>query len=332
MQRVGVLFEIPGILREFGVRPIPVLRRLGLAPDSLADRDALIPYSFVGPLLEGCARVTKCDHFALLVGSRYRLDRLGLPGEIAASCATVGEAIERFVTFHWLNSSGGVAYLQRSGRTTGFGYAIYDAELESGHRHIFDLTIAAGACILRELSGNPEWAPREVLLSRVRPRDVRPYRRFFRASVRFDAEQSMLHFPSSFEALPVSGGDATRRRMLEAKLAAMDHQGMLPRMYRIIRVALLFGLTSGNDVAAAMALSRRTFNRRLAEVGTTFQHALDTVRFQVAQQLLRETQLSVTQIAGALGYSETTPFIRAFRRWSGHSPGRWRLATKAGSA
>jgi AraC-like DNA-binding protein len=80
-----------------------------------------------------------------------------------------------------------------------------------------------------------------------------------------------------------------------------------------------------------MALSRRTFNRRLAEAGITFKNALDTVRFEVAQQLLRETQLSVTQIAAALGYAEAGPFIRAFRRWSGFSPGSWRPARKANS-
>ena len=74
-----------------------------------------------------------------------------------------------------------------------------------------------------------------------------------------------------------------------------------------------------------MGLSRRTFNRRLAEYGTTFQHELDAVRFEVsAKQLLRGTTLQVTEIAMALGYAQLTPFLRAFRRWTGMSPRLWR--------
>jgi len=73
-----------------------------------------------------------------------------------------------------------------------------------------------------------------------------------------------------------------------------------------------------------MALARRTFNRRLSQYGTTYQQVLEAVRVEAAQQLLRETALSIGDIAGALGYTEPSAFVRAFRRWMSTPPGAWR--------
>jgi AraC-like DNA-binding protein len=247
-----------------------------------------------------------------------------LPGEVAGSCATVGQALEAFTTFHWLNSSGGVAFLSREKGITTLGYAIYEPEVSVGLNHIYDWVIAIGVRLLRDLSGRSEWKPLQVFIAHAKPDSVKPYRQFLGGPVRFNAEATLLQFPSAFEATPVPGGDETRRRVLEARLAEAGGEAMLPKLHRMIRVALLFGLTSGDDVAAAMALSRRTFNRRLYQYGTTFQDVLDTVRFEVARQLLHDTTLPVGEIAATLGYAEPSAFVRAFRRWTGRTPGIWR--------
>ncbi len=324
VQRVGPLCQLPGLLREHGVRPATLLKRAGLSADALADRDARIGYAVIARLLDACAAATRCGHFGLTLGSRWRLEHVGLPGELAASCATVGEALQAFTTHQWLNSSGGVAYLHRNAGTTSFGYAVFEPGLEVGIDQIHDMVIAAGVRMIRELAGKPGWAPAQVMLSRKKPGDTAPYRRFFGGPVRFDAESTALHFPTSFEATPVPNADETRRRELEARLAAAGREGILPRLRRMIRVAMVFGLTSGDEVAVAMALARRTFNRRLSQYGTTYHEVLEAVRVEAAQQLLRETALSIGDIAGALGYAEPSAFVRAFRRWTGAPPGAWR--------
>jgi len=324
LQRVGPLSEIPGLLREFRVRPSTILRRAGLAADALADREQRVPFANLGPLLDACAQATGCAHFGLLAGFRWRLEQVGLPGEIAGSCATVGEALESFTSSQWLNSSGGVVYLGREKGITTLGYAIFEPGVTRGIDQMADMATGIGIRMLRELSGRSAWVPTQVTLSHRRPDDVAPYRRLFRASVRFDAEASAIHFPTAFESTRVPSGDETRHRVLAAKLAALGRESMLPRLQRMIRVAMIFGLTSGDEIAAAMALPRRTFNRRLAESGTTFRKVLETVRFEVSCQLLRETAMSVGDVAAALGYAEPSAFVRAFRRWSRTSPGAWR--------
>ena len=86
---------------------------------------------------------------------------------------------------------------------------------------------------------------------------------------------------------------------------------------------------SGDDVARLLSLHRRTLNRRLHALGTTYQQVLDQVRFDIARQLLATSDVSLDDIAATLGYAGVSPFMRTFRRWAGETPGRWRRLAKA---
>jgi AraC-like DNA-binding protein len=98
---------------------------------------------------------------------------------------------------------------------------------------------------------------------------------------------------------------------------------LLPDVYRAVRRLLIDHRHGGDEIAEALSMHRRTLNRRLQAQGTSFQHVLDDVRFQVARELLA-SDIALDDIAATLGYSTVTPFMRTFRRWSGTTPGRWR--------
>ena len=95
-----------------------------------------------------------------------------------------------------------------------------------------------------------------------------------------------------------------------------------------LRGALYAGLfhhaVSGDDAARRLHLHRRTLNRRLKVAGTTFRQVLDQLRFELAREMLSDTSLHIAEIAARLGYRMPSAFTRAFRRWSGCSPARWR--------
>lgn len=93
---------------------------------------------------------------------------------------------------------------------------------------------------------------------------------------------------------------------------------------RLLRKRPLRGLCSAEEVAGLLAMHRRTLSRHLNVEGTGFREIVNEVRFEVACRLLRGTDFSSAQIASALGYSEASAFTRAFRRWSGQTPGAWR--------
>jgi AraC-like DNA-binding protein len=68
----------------------------------------------------------------------------------------------------------------------------------------------------------------------------------------------------------------------------------------------------------------RTLHRRLEAHGTNFRSLLDECRYEIARQMLEDTDADVGGIAGMLDYADTSAFARAFRRWSGTTPSRWR--------
>jgi AraC-like DNA-binding protein len=168
-----------------------------------------------------------------------------------------------------------------------------------------------------------------VFLPHAVPVDTAPYRQFFRAPMRFNAEFCALRFPESVMNRPIEGADAARLRAALAEARAGGKAILVQGVYRTLRTLLLHGRSSGADVARVLMMHRRTLNRRLSAEGTTFQRVLDDVRFAVAKELLENSAVSMHDVAAALGYAGLAPFMRAFRRWSGTSPGEWRKSMRA---
>ena len=79
-------------------------------------------------------------------------------------------------------------------------------------------------------------------------------------------------------------------------------------------------------------LAKRTMHRRLVAEGTQFRKLDAECRYDIARQLLEHSALAMAEIAAALGYAETSVFTRAFRRWSGTTPTRWRVGMACASA
>ena len=106
-QRVGMLAELPALLRRLGVEPADVLASAGLTPDAIAGPERQIAYSAFGRLLAESANRTNCAHLGLLAGRMWRLSDLGLLGELARHSPSVGEALQTLAVQQHLNSEGG---------------------------------------------------------------------------------------------------------------------------------------------------------------------------------------------------------------------------------
>lgn len=78
--------------------------------------------------------------------------------------------------------------------------------------------------------------------------------------------------------------------------------------------------------ARALGMSPRTLRRRLAQEGTTYRELSQSRRCEAARELLRNPELTLQGVAVELGFSDLTAFHRAFRRWSGRTPGEYRAA------
>jgi hypothetical protein len=224
-QRVGLLAEIPGLLRELGTDPAEVAASAGLDPDALDTVENRIPFVAMGRLLHYCAVKTGCQHFALLVGQRTRLSHLGLPGQLARNSPALGPAIRTFAVYQHLDSQGMATFLLEKDGVATIGPVVYQKGAEHGDQ-IYDLYIAATLSIMRELGG-ARWRPERVLFSHSKPTDAGPYRRSFQAPCQFNAERTALVFPASVLDHRLAGDDPEQFRILEAQAHARDDLGVV---------------------------------------------------------------------------------------------------------
>jgi AraC-like DNA-binding protein len=77
-------------------------------------------------------------------------------------------------------------------------------------------------------------------------------------------------------------------------------------------------------VARALATSERTLRRRLSDEGLTFDRLREAELERLARELLRSRASTIEEIAYLLGFSEARAFQRAFKRWTGTTPGAFR--------
>ncbi|MEO0486402.1 MAG: AraC family transcriptional regulator ligand-binding domain-containing protein [Pseudomonadota bacterium] len=89
------------------------------------------------------------------------------------------------------------------------------------------------------------------------------------------------------------------------------------------------GRATVEDVARALAMSKRTLQRRLAEEGTTWLDVLSEAREALAKHYLSATEYGPAEVSFLLGYEDPNSFFRAFRRWENTSPELWRTANRA---
>lgn len=84
------------------------------------------------------------------------------------------------------------------------------------------------------------------------------------------------------------------------------------------------GKPSLGKVATELGTSPRTLQRNISELGESFSHIVDEARCDSACKLLRQSKPKINEIATILGYSDAGSFTRAFERWMGLSPQRYR--------
>jgi AraC-like DNA-binding protein len=109
-------------------------------------------------------------------------------------------------------------------------------------------------------------------------------------------------------------------------LARFDSERLSERVRAIFMDRMVTGKFTEDQIAEQLDISLRSLQRRLREERTSYQQLLDETRLELALQYINRTQLSVAQISPLLGFSNSSNFNRAFKRWLGLPPSRYRAA------
>lgn len=324
--RVGTLGALPELLRESGVAPGAIFRRVGVPLRAFGDAETRLPAATLGRLLAECAAAVKRPEFGLLVGARADLSSLGVVGYAMRHSASVQDALRTLVRHLHLHDNDAVVTLTSVGvARLALVYVIRRAKTP-GLPLVYDAALAVGCNIMRALCG-ARWKALQIRLPHGRPSDLAPYRRIFAAPLVFDAERAAIVFHAHWLKHPITDADPTVRRRLSGLLSDLDASAAATlgeRTHRALTGMVVGGTASVERAADRFGLHRRTLHRRLRAEGTGVRAMINEIRYELARQMLSDTTLDLAAIAAALHYSDPTAFSRAFRGWTGIAPSAWR--------
>lgn len=328
---VAYLQGLLDYLERHGVASAALLERAQLSPQLLAQRDQRIAASTYLELLGLGVQLSGDDCLGLHLGEAVRPGYYGVLGYLIMSCATLADALHRQARYAALVGNLGRVDLADEPPREGLEPQVahsWQPLLAQQQRQLSEETLAAWVTFGHWISGL-DVPPSEVRFQHAAPADTREHQRIFRCPVLFDQADNALVFPKRLLSTPLGQADAQVRLMLDAyadRLLGEIQQGhsVLDRA----RLELARQLPeAGADlglIAARLALSPRTLQRRLREAGLSFNQLVDETRQQLVLHYLRDPALELAEIAFLVGFSEPGSLARAFRRWTGKSPGEYR--------
>lgn len=242
------------------------------------------------------------------------------------SCSSLEHALHRAIGFYQLFPMSPTIEIDKQPNTTKLKI-VFDTEYDTDHFLTESLLV-----IWHRLSswiigqGIPLFA---VGCQHSEPKNSRYYRDLFASHVYFDEDSTYLLIPTSVLSMPINQTPATLRAFLKHSPADLlarpnPHESITGKLRQLLRSHPINELPDLIESARLMGLSSATLRRRLSAENTSFQRIKDDLKQAEACLLLAQQDTDIRDIAEHLGFTETSTFHRAFRKWKGITPGEFR--------
>lgn len=314
-------------LRKHGVNADSLIKEVGLRRTDVADPDARIPYVAVLGLIERAASTLGDASYGLRLGAAHEARDSGLLGFVVLNSPTLLDAIANLQRYFYVVGEGEDIEVERMGSHVTLRFRETDRALR-GLRHNSDYIAAVIVRACRDMT-RKRISPVRAEFMHARPNAKVAYADYLGCPVKFHAEWDALIYDADTMRLPVIGADGKLFKVLE--LACRQILGPTPKKQDIVhdvRELIIDGLAKGtvhfDSIAGKLNMSSKTLERRLADRGTTFSALLEAVRCEIAKHHLSKTDVRLEQIAYLTGYSEPAALVRAFKRWTGMTPMKFR--------
>ncbi|MGM0449269.1 MAG: AraC family transcriptional regulator [Pseudomonadota bacterium] len=317
-------------LRNRGHDPAPWLARYRVSRRLLTTPGARISIPRFMRMGHAAIQMTGDTALGLDFGYNTRITDLGMAGMAAASAPTLGAALDTLVRYERLMStnSRGQSRIERTG-AGGLSAVFYSISPYNRYNcFVVDSILAGWVAFLGELD-NREPVPGHIDIEYTEPFNAEAYGRWFGCGVQFDAERNRVELAPETAARPnrlaqpalyeeLSQHCETERQRLEWGQSTTERAREA--------IAQRMGTTTPTMEAIAQILGTTEWGlrRALQQEGITYRALLDRTRRELAEDYVRGTPLSLSDIAGLVGFANPSAFQGAFRRWYGCSPGRYR--------
>lgn len=310
-----------------GVKAESLCEAVNFDPSVLDDPDSRMPFAQLVALYEKAAELTGDENFGLHIGESVALSAFDVVGYCALNSSTLGAAFARVARYHSIWTDGALFTLETADDTSAIVYRYSDSSILE-HRQDSEMTLATVTTLCRNIA-TPDFTPATVEFQHAVPADLSEHQRLFNCPLKFGASTNRLSFPSDFLQLPIAKADASLCALLDRHAEELltkypRRDSLIHQVRNVIADEFHGGEPSLERIADHLGLTPRTLQRKLQELGTSYNDVLDQMRRQLAMRYLREPQMAICEVAYLLGFSESSSFHRAFKRWTGVTPKEFR--------
>ncbi|WP_342243929.1 AraC-like transcriptional regulator QhpR [Pseudomonas sp. OTU5201] len=304
-----------------------IFGRAGIDPEQLLHPTLSLALTNYCQVLEVAARQSGCDNFGLRYGQQFQPRDLGLLGYVGLFSNTLEEALKNFAAAFPYHQHSTLIRLVDCGECYRFDYQVRHGAILD-RRQDAELTMGMALNLVRHALGR-DWAPRAVAFEHARPEGWQEHSQAFGAPVQFGRPCNFLLVPKGdVQGKLMPERDPNLLFLFQDVIRRLGEQGVGPNLLEEagtqIRLALALGEPCLEQIAERLELTPAGLQRRLREEGLSFSQLVEQTRRELALHYLRQRQRPISELAPLLGYSETSAFSRAFRRWFGVSPRQWR--------
>jgi AraC-like DNA-binding protein len=310
------------LLKEYKLDPAPMLDSAGIPPQALEDPTyELTPHqelSFTTAVIESI----NVPELGLIVGGRYHLSAYGLLGLAIMTSENLlsGMAVlYKNILMTW-------TYMQWN--TTVRGDRAYVSleklrDLGGSYQYMVDRGLVASHTIFKEALGQ-DLPVLEVHLKQAKPAYAHVYSDYFQCPIHFNSSENYYAFDSKLLYHPLAQSEPETARIYGNQCAKICLQ--LARNSTFSDVVRNHILSSPREIftletiADRINMTARTVQRKLSAEGTSYKDILEDVRRNLAIEYLQSTTFTIEEIAVRLGYSDSSSFCHAYKRWTGVNP------------
>ncbi len=325
----GSVVVIYQALQSYGVDADALLRDLKLDIKELKNTSARVPEEIYDELILRAVGASGDPAFGLRYADYSHPTSFSALGLALLASETLRDYCERWVRYFVLiNTNESVEFGTERGLAFLADTRVPSNAIPAVERAHEDAFIALVVKYIR-LMYQPDYVPARVTSIWPAPDDGSGvYRDYFGIEPEFDCDRNAIYIAKDDldVLLPAANAALAQQndQVVVDFLAKMKKVDLPSQVNRKIIELLPSGDCSNERIADSLHMSVRALYNKLNKAETSYQELLDNTRKQLAYQYMLKQEMSVSEIAYLLGFTDCSNFSRAFRRWSGQSPSDFR--------
>lgn len=317
-------------LQGVGIEDIAILRILNISEQELQDPNGRIPIQRLGTMWQTAIEIADTPLLGLIAGARIIPADFGIIGHMALASETLKDAFFTGIKYEHLINDSYESTLVEEGdiifnRLNCNDLAPHKAE------PLIEFDFASFISFGRASAAQHETnlvAPIEVHFTHSPRGPIEEYERLLFGPVKFNMPCNQVAIHKDILKLSTRAPDPSLLSMIQQRIQAMDKaynsakNSTSKQVSRFILDNIELGFPSVEQVAAYLSISSSTLKRRLTNDGTSYQALVTTLKCELAESFLKE-KTPIADIAMILGFSESSAFTRAFKKWTGTVPSQF---------